>query len=296
MESGQGTKCWAQAKEGLPKAQPMSEKKRDKFELVYDPKDVPEDLSDEEQIRFWETHDVTEAFLAKVKEAPEDERPRPRQQFSSTDALDDSTLDRLKELADRRNVSRETLLNNFVVERLYEEEKREEIFAAGKMKESQASAGATREKQAIKKRDWQSEAYDFVKKNQRIIEDNNLDFIVSSRLLKDATSLLLEISNEIKVASRRDKFPPAGLNRMMKGYNKLDKFVMKAFDAHEAKFGLPESTELESPHENPEQVEQNAREQAREHAQRGDEPATVTSLDQFRKAKANLAAASGETG
>ena len=114
-----------------------------------------------------------------------------------------------------------------------------------------------------------------MKENQRIIEDKNLDFIVSSRLLKDATGLLLEISNEIKVASRRDKFPPARLNRMMKGYNELEKFVMKAFDAHEAKFGLPESTR-----ENPEQ---------------GDAPAPVTSLDQFRKAKANLTAASGET-
>jgi len=135
----------------------MSEKNREKYELVYDPKDIPEDLSDEEQMRFWETHDVTEEFLAKVEEVPEHERPRPRQQFKSIVALDASTLERLKELADRRNVSCETLLNTFVAERLYEEEKREGIFAAGKMQESQASAGATREKQAIKKRDWQSE-------------------------------------------------------------------------------------------------------------------------------------------
>jgi hypothetical protein len=273
----------------------MSEKNQEKFELVYDPKDVPEGLTDEEQIRFWETHDVTEEFLAKVEEAPEGERPRPRQRTRSIDVLDDSTLERLKELADRRNVDSDTLLNNFVAERLYEEEKREGILAAGQIKESQASAGAAREGQAVKKRDWQSEAYAFVKENQRIIEDNNLDFIVSSRLLKDATGLLLEISNEIKAAGRRDKFPPVRLNRMMKGYNKLEEFVTKAFEAHEAKFGLPESTELESPHENPEQVEQGTREQSRETSQQEDEPAPITSLDQFREAKANLAKASGAT-
>jgi hypothetical protein len=274
----------------------MSENNREKFELVYDPDDVPKDLSDEEQIRYWETHDVTEEFLAKIEEAPENERPRPRQQSRPIDALDDSTLERLEELADRRNVSPETLLNTFVTERLYEEEKREGIFATGKTQESQASAGATREKQDTKKRDWQSEAYDFVKENQRIIEDKNLDFIVSSRLLKDATSLLLEISNEIKAASRRDKFPPARLNRMMKGYSKLEDFVTKAFEVHEAKFGLPKSTELGLSHEHPEQVEQGASKQARERAQQGDEPVPVTSLDQFRTAKANLAAASGKTG
>ena len=157
----------------------MSEKNQEKFELVYDPKDVPEGLSDEEQIRFWETHDVTEEFLAKVEEAPEEERPRSRQRTRSIDVLDDSTLERLKELADRRNVGPDTLLNNFVAERLYEEEKREGILAAGQIKESQASAGAAREEQAVKKRDWQTEAYDFVKENQRLIEDNNLNFIVS---------------------------------------------------------------------------------------------------------------------
>lgn len=63
--------------------------------LVYDPEDVPEGLTDEEQIEFWETHEVTEEYLAKVEEVSEDERPRPRGTFVDV-PLDDITLDRFK--------------------------------------------------------------------------------------------------------------------------------------------------------------------------------------------------------
>jgi CopG antitoxin of type II toxin-antitoxin system len=260
----------------------MSEKNREKFEPVYDPKDVPEGLSDEEQIRFWETHDVTEEFLAKVEEAPEEERPRPRQWTKAMVPLDDLTLERLKELAARRNVSYETLLNGFVTERLYEEERREGIISASQTKENRASAGAVREKGATKQRDWQSEAYDFVRENQSVIEDEDLDYIVSARLLKDASGLLLEISNEIKAASRKEKFPPVRLKRLMKAYNKLEQFVTKAFEVHEAKFGLPESNESRSPERNPQEEGQST-----QYDHESSEMAPVTSLETFKKAKLN---------
>ncbi len=106
----------------------MSEKNQNRG-LVYGPEDVPEGLSDEEQIRFWETHEVTEEFLAQVEEAPEDERPHPRTQPVNV-RFDDFTLGRLKALAKRRNVAYETLLKDFVTERLYEEEKREGMLSA----------------------------------------------------------------------------------------------------------------------------------------------------------------------
>lgn len=108
----------------------MSEKNREKRELVHDPEDVPEGLSDEEQIQYWETHDVTEEYLAKVEEAPEDERPRPRTRPINV-RFDDHTLGRLKALADRRDVGYQTLLKQFVAERLYEEEKREGVLSTG---------------------------------------------------------------------------------------------------------------------------------------------------------------------
>jgi hypothetical protein len=41
--------------------------------------------------------------------------------------FDEFTIKRLKQLAERRNTGYQTLLKEFVIERLYEEEKREEI-------------------------------------------------------------------------------------------------------------------------------------------------------------------------
>jgi predicted DNA binding CopG/RHH family protein len=42
--------------------------------------------------------------------------------------FDEFTLQRLKDLASRRNIGYQTLLKGFVLERLYEEEKRERII------------------------------------------------------------------------------------------------------------------------------------------------------------------------
>jgi hypothetical protein len=268
---------------------------------VNSPEEVPDGLSDEEQIRFWETHEITEEFLAKAELASEDERPH-SQTTPVTVRFDNFTLGRLKDLAESRNVGYQTLLKEFVIERLYEVERRQGALPADQVPDAESveESPAGEEQETTKRRDWQSEAYDFVEKNKSLIEEEDLEYIVSARLLKDASSLLLEISNEIKAASRRDKFPPARLKRLMKGYNKLEEFVTKAFEVHEAKFGLPESNDVESPEQNPEQnrvqEEQSTREQPRQYEQQGDETTPVTSLETFKKAKLNRAAASGLTG
>jgi predicted DNA binding CopG/RHH family protein len=100
---------------------------------VNDPKEVPTGLSDEEQIEFWESHGVSEEFLAKTEQVPEEERPRPRPRTKPVSVrLDDHTIERLKTLADMRGIGYQTLLKEFVTERLYEEEKREGIVPVGK--------------------------------------------------------------------------------------------------------------------------------------------------------------------
>lgn len=88
------------------------------------PKEIPSNLSDEERMDFLMEHGVSESFLENTKEAPEDERPRPRTRPINV-RFDNFTLTRLKTLADSRNVGYQTLLKMFVQERLYEEEKRE---------------------------------------------------------------------------------------------------------------------------------------------------------------------------
>jgi hypothetical protein len=55
--------------------------------------------------------------------------PRPRGRTTPIAVrFDEFTVKRLKELAARRNTGYQTLLKEFVVERLYEEEKRERII------------------------------------------------------------------------------------------------------------------------------------------------------------------------
>ena len=118
----------------------------DRAKPIDDLSDIPENLSDEEQIEFLETHGVSEEFLEKTEAVPEDERPHPRSR-SITLRVDAFTLGRLKELAERRNVGYQTLLKEFVVERLYEEEKREGILSADpEAKESRTpNEGAVRQ-------------------------------------------------------------------------------------------------------------------------------------------------------
>ena len=209
---------------------------------IDDVDELPTDVGDEEMIDFLDERGVSEAFLESTPEVPEEERPIPRTKPINI-RFDDFTLRRLKEMADRKNVGYQTLLKMFVTERLYEEEKREGALAAGQVADSQAPQRTDERQDEPKKRDWQQRAYDYVKENESIIEDEDLDFVVSSRLLKDATSLLLEISNEIKAANAKDKFPAVRLDRMVKGYNRLKEFCDRAFAVHEERFGLPELEE-----------------------------------------------------
>lgn len=218
---------------------------------IHDVSEIPANLSDEDMIDFLDERGVSEEFLENTPEAPEEERPAPRTKPINI-RFDDFNLQRLKEMAERRNVGYQTLLKTFVTERLYEEEIREGVVFPGQYTRAamiaatvvQPTLEPSKKQGAGKPRDWQAEAFDFVKENESVVEDEDLDLIVSSRVLKDATGLMLEISNEVKAASKKETFPPARLARMMKGFNKLNTFVGKAFAIHEQKFGKA-SSEIE---------------------------------------------------
>lgn len=93
---------------------------------VNDPSEIPENLSDEEELEFWDTHYMTEAYLSKMEEAPEEERPQARSYSKQVNVrMDESTVERLKDLAEARGVGYQTLMKDFIKERLYEEEIRE---------------------------------------------------------------------------------------------------------------------------------------------------------------------------
>ena len=99
--------------------------RQENMRKITDPRQVPHDLSDEEQLEFWETHEITEEFLTKTEEVPADERPRRRERTKSISLrLDESKIKRLKAIAEMRDIGYQTLIKEFITERLYEEEKR----------------------------------------------------------------------------------------------------------------------------------------------------------------------------
>jgi predicted transcriptional regulator len=100
---------------------------------LIDPGDVPEGMSEQEAREFWDTHEITEEYLEKTGPPPEGVLPpageprRPRARPIGV-RFDDDVIQRLKTLADRKQKGYQTLLKEFVVERLYEEEKREGLI------------------------------------------------------------------------------------------------------------------------------------------------------------------------
>ncbi len=212
---------------------------------IDNPKEIPPNLSDEERMDFLMEHGVSESFLENTEEAPEEERPRPRTKAINV-RFDDFTLARLKMLADRRNVGYQTLLKMFVHERLYEEEKREAALPVDGTAETAPEPPEDAEKrETAKSRDWQSWVYDFVKENEELLEDPDIDSITLSRLSKNASTPLLELSQEIRRASAREGYPAARLRRMRKGYDRLLEFTQAALTLHKQKFGAPEGDEEE---------------------------------------------------
>jgi predicted DNA binding CopG/RHH family protein len=204
------------------------------------PKEIPPNLSDEERMDFLMEQGVSEDFLENTKEAPEDERPRPRTKPINV-RFDDFTLTRLNELAARRNMGYQTLLKQFVTERLYEEEKRESLLTSGgAVSAAQEPPEDAEEQETAKRSDWQSWVYAFVKENEELLDDSEIDSITLSRLAKNASTPLLELSQEIRRASAKEGYPAARLRRMLKGYDRLKKFTEAVLALHEEKFGTPE--------------------------------------------------------
>ncbi len=103
--------------------------KRRKMIPLKDPKEIPELKTEAEAREFWDTHEITEEFLAKAGSVPEEELPPVRAPSRTISLrLSRDVEKRLKALARKKGKGYQTLLKEFVLERLYEEEKREGIL------------------------------------------------------------------------------------------------------------------------------------------------------------------------
>ena len=93
------------------------------------PVEVPQEMTDKESAEFWDTHEMTEEFMMKAGPLEEDEMPSKRTEARTiTIRMDGDILERLQELAEKKHKGYQTLLKQFVIERLYEEEKRMHVL------------------------------------------------------------------------------------------------------------------------------------------------------------------------
>lgn len=95
-------------------------------EILHSLDNIPTFATEAEEAAFWDAHDLGEEVVARMGPLPADVLPpvRPRTK-TATVTLDEDTLRRVKALARRRHKGYQTLLREFVVRRLAEEEQRE---------------------------------------------------------------------------------------------------------------------------------------------------------------------------
>jgi hypothetical protein len=97
-------------------------------ETVHRLEDIPDFKSEEEEHAFWSTHEFGEELLSAAGPLARDVLPPPRRRTKNVAVrFDESILQRVRALAARRHQDYQTLIKQFVTERLYEEKKRDGI-------------------------------------------------------------------------------------------------------------------------------------------------------------------------
>ena len=110
----------------------MARKPRRRMTVIHSWDEVPVFASEADESAFWAEHELGEVLLGQMAhDADQTLRPpRPRTKPIAL-RFDEDTIQRAKTLASRRGKGYQTLLKEFVSERLYEEEKREGLIGAG---------------------------------------------------------------------------------------------------------------------------------------------------------------------
>ena len=99
--------------------------------------DIPNFATEAEEADFWSTHSLSDDLLARTQPLGDDVLPPPRQSAVSVAVplsvrFDEDVLQRLRALAAIKRMSYQRLLKSFVIERLYEEERREGVILPSK--------------------------------------------------------------------------------------------------------------------------------------------------------------------
>jgi len=96
------------------------------MKTIHSVDEIPTFGSESEESAFWATHEIADDLWERLPAPPEEELPLPRPRTRPVGIrFDEHTLRRIKALAARRHKGYQTLLREFITERLYEEEQRE---------------------------------------------------------------------------------------------------------------------------------------------------------------------------
>lgn len=106
---------------------------------IRDPGDMPLEMTEEQARDFWDTHEVTEEYLSKVGTSSQRYSRRGSGTKPISLRLEEDTIRRLKELARTKNKGYQTLLKEFVSERLNEEELTQKLDSTSGMGRSSMS-------------------------------------------------------------------------------------------------------------------------------------------------------------
>lgn len=110
---------------------------------IASPGDIPEFASDEEAAEYWDTHAPGPHFFDGMPIERDPLLPPPRGRSTPLSVrFDADTIARLKAVAARKHKGYQTLLKEFVFERLYEEEKREGIIGGDPAATGKPSTGS----------------------------------------------------------------------------------------------------------------------------------------------------------
>lgn len=155
------------------------------------PEEIPSFASEAEEAEFWATHSLGEEFLVKMEPVSEGELPpaRPRTKPVAV-RFDEDVLRRLKTLAESKHKGYQTMLKEFVLERLYEEEKREGI-----LREFETSRGRGPRLAVLPDEDWSTTYRRLLVGSEGEWTDDPLSTVGSLMVVKAATHAL-EMSYE----------------------------------------------------------------------------------------------------
>ena len=92
--------------------------------------EIPDFKTESEEADFWDTHAMSDELWDSLP--PADDLPPLGTKFGARISIDGEVAERLRALAKKRQVSYVKLARQFVMERLYEEEKREGIIGDSK--------------------------------------------------------------------------------------------------------------------------------------------------------------------